>query len=77
MTDIVAERAGNYGDPSANMERTAQLWSAYLEYPITAHDVAMCMIFVKCSRAKVSHLSDNYTDIAGYAGIADSVWDED
>lgn len=74
MTDVVKDRNPLYGDPVPNMERTAKLWSAYLETPITAHDVAMCMIFVKASRAKVSDHKDNYVDIAGYADIAEQVW---
>lgn len=68
--DIVTERAKDYGDPRPNMERTAALWSAYLGTPITAHDVAICMILVKASRSKVSAHADNYQDIAGYAEIA-------
>ena len=77
MTSIVDEREADYGDASVNMRRTAELWSAYLQTPITAHDVSICMILVKCSRAKVTHRSDNYVDIAGYAKIADSVWSDD
>ena len=67
---IVNERADQYGDPSPNMERTAALWSAYLGQPVTAHDVAMCMVLVKVSRAKAGVNADNYVDIAGYASIA-------
>jgi len=76
MTSIVDERGSQYGDPVENMKRTAALWSAYLGTQISAHDVAMCMILVKSSRAKVSHHGDNYTDIAGYADIANRVWSE-
>lgn len=67
---IVEQRAETYGDPSPNLERTAALWSAYLGHEISAHDVAICMILVKVSRAKVSAHADNYTDIRGYAEIA-------
>jgi hypothetical protein len=71
--DIITERAADYGDPRPNHERIAHLWNAYLEpaTPITAHDVAMCMILVKISRAKAGSRSDNYTDMAGYAEIAE------
>lgn len=68
---IIDERAETYGDPAINMERTAALWSAFLEHEITAHDVAICMILVKVSRAKVSPHTDNYTDIRGYSDIAE------
>jgi hypothetical protein len=70
--DIITERAASYGDPRPNHERIAKLWNAYLEpaTPITAHDVAICMILVKVSRAKAGHRDDNYEDLAGYAEIA-------
>lgn len=71
--NIIDERAAHYGDPKPNMERTAALWSAYLGHRVTAHDVAMCMVLVKVSRAKVSVHPDNYLDIAGYAEIAAQV----
>ena len=73
--NIVTERAADYGSPRPNHERIAHLWNAYLEpaTPITAHDVAMCMILVKVSRAKAGSKADNYTDIAGYAEIAEAL----
>lgn len=73
--NIVDERASIYGEPTPNMERTAQMWSAYLGIPVTAHDVAMCMILVKVSRSKFIFHEDNYTDIRGYALIASEVHD--
>jgi hypothetical protein len=71
--DIITERAADYGHPRPNLERTAHLFNAYLEpaTPITAHDVAILMILVKVSRAKAGSKADNYTDIAGYAEIAE------
>ena len=71
--DIVEQRAEHYGDPKPNMERTAALWSAYLGHEVTAHDVAICQILVKISRAKVSEHSDNYLDIRGYSVIAEAL----
>ena len=52
--DIIDERAEHYGDPAPNMERTADLWTAYLGSPISAHDVAICMMLVKISRSAVT-----------------------
>jgi hypothetical protein len=71
--DIITERAADYGPPEANLSRTAALWSSYLGTCISAHDVAMCMILVKVSRAKAGSKADNYTDIAGYAEIAEQL----
>ena len=75
MTNIIDERYGAYGNPRVNMQRTAELWTAYLGHEITAHDVAMCMVLLKASRAKVSHHSDNYEDIRGYSEIAEGMGD--
>ena len=71
--DIVEQRAEHYGDPKPNMERTAALWSAYIGTDISAHDVAVCMMLVKISRAKVSAHADNYVDIRGYSEIAEGL----
>lgn len=74
MSGIVEQRAETYGDPRPNMNRTAALWSAYLGHTVTPHDVAMCMILVKASRAKAggdARHGDNYVDIKGYAEIAE------
>lgn len=71
--DIVDQRAEHYGDPRPNMERTAALWSAYIGTDISAHDVAVCMMLVKISRAKVSAHADNYVDIRGYSEIAEGL----
>lgn len=73
MERIVEERAESYGAPGPNMERTADLWSAYLGVPVSAHDVAMLMVLVKVSRARVKFHADNYEDIKGYADIAREV----
>jgi hypothetical protein len=71
--DIVEQRAEHYGDPKPNMERTAALWSAYIGTDISAHDVAVCMMLLKISRAKVSAHEDNYVDIRGYSEIAQAL----
>lgn len=71
---LVAERGEHYGDPIANHDRIAALWSAYLGTKVRAHDVALCMVLVKVSRSKVDpKYGDNYDDIAGYAQVAREV----
>jgi hypothetical protein len=66
---ILAEREHDYGDAATNHTRIAALWTAYLGHPVTAHDVAMCMVLVKVSRAKAGRREDNYEDMQGYAEI--------
>jgi hypothetical protein len=68
--NIIDERGHDYGDPGTNHRRIAALWSAYLGTHVSAHDVAICMILTKCSRAKAGRREDNYVDIAGYSEIA-------
>jgi hypothetical protein len=68
--DIIEERGQQYGDAGHNHRRIAALWSAYLGTHVSAHDVAICMILVKVSRAKAGVNPDNYEDMAGYAEIA-------
>lgn len=68
--DIIDERGNDYGDPGTNHRRIAALWSAYLGHHVTAHDVSICMILVKVSRAKAGRRDDNYTDMSAYAEIA-------
>ena len=71
--DIIDQRAEHYGDPAPNMERTADLWTANLGAPISAHDVAICMMLVKISRSAVTDHPDNYTDMRGYSVIAEAL----
>ena len=68
--NLVSERAEHYGDPRANLDRIAGLWTAYIGHSVTAHDVAQMMVLVKISRSKVAKHDDNYTDAIGYTEIA-------
>ena len=49
---ITGPRANDYGDKVINHGNIAKLWSAYLDVPITGHDVAICMTLLKIARAK-------------------------
>lgn len=71
---IVDQRSEHYGDPRPNHDRIAALWSGYLDTTLSAHDVAMMMCLLKIARAKVDPWhEDNYTDLHGYAEIAQQV----
>jgi len=67
---IIQDRGMDYGHPSDNMQRTARLWSAYLEMPIHDYQVANCMVLVKLARSMESGKVDTYIDMASYASIA-------
>ena len=72
----IHERGVNYGHPITNHKRIAELWSAYLGYPIQPNEVAICMALVKISRQAedVAYL-DNYEDAIAYLAIAKSITD--
>ena len=46
--DLVGTDArARYGEPQATHARIAAFWSAYLDHPLTAHDVAIMMVLLK------------------------------
>ena len=67
---IIQDRGMDYGHPSDNMQRTASLWSAYLEMPITDYQVATCMALVKIARSMETGKVDNNIDAAAYIAIS-------
>jgi len=67
------ERQDSYGPVKQNLQRIADLWTAYLdrETVITAEDAAWMMVLLKMARSDASaYHEDNYIDAAAYAGIA-------
>lgn len=67
---IIQDRGMDYGHPTDNMQRTARLWSAYLEMPIADYQVAMCMALVKIARSMETGKVDTYIDLAAYGAIS-------
>ena len=67
---IIQDRGMDYGHPSDNMQRTARLWSAYLEMPIEDYQVAMCLALVKVARTMEGAKVDNIIDGAAYFAIS-------
>ena len=72
---VSGQRQHEYGDKYQNHNNIAKLWSAYLDYNISAHDVAICMMLVKVARLKHRTTQDCYIDMAGYAAIAGEIND--
>jgi hypothetical protein len=66
----IQDRGMDYGHPTDNMSRTASLWSAYLEMPVTDYQVAMCLALVKIARSMETSKVDNYIDGAAYFAIS-------
>lgn len=70
-TKLLYDRGLQYGDPTANHIRIAQLWSAYLGYRLEPHEVAICMALVKISRiAEQATNRDSYADALSYIAIS-------
>ena len=67
---IIQDRGMDYGHPTDNMSRTASLWSAYLEMPVTDYQVAMCLALVKVARSMETSKVDNFIDGAAYFAIS-------
>lgn len=76
---ITGPREQEYGTPQANFEAIAAMWNVMLagklksvgDCPISAVDVALCMVAVKMARARVTpEKGDTYIDMAGYAALA-------
>jgi len=68
------QREIDYGDKTENHKNIAVLWSAYLGYTVTPHDVAILMCLLKVARTKLGAISkDTYMDMAAYSAIAGEI----
>jgi hypothetical protein len=67
------DRNDSYGPPEENLKRIAEMWSGYLDKPVTAQDVALMMVLVKISRSKAGYARDNAVDGVAYFLIHDSM----
>ncbi len=68
---IMGPRAKSYGDKIVNHAYIANLWTAYLDKEITAHDAAVMMALLKVARTKFGQpTADTYVDAAAYMAIA-------
>lgn len=61
-------RQKNYGHPRGDFDTIAAFWSPVLKVPVTAEQVALCMIGLKMARlASNPKHHDSLVDIIGYA----------
>lgn len=68
--EAVTGRMENHGSPRDTFVDIAARWTATIGVPVTAHQVALCLIDLKIVRANNNpqHI-DNAVDIAGYASL--------
>ena len=71
---VGGDRQKDYGDKVDNHNNIAKLWAAYLDIPVTAHDVAILMSLLKVARTKLGAVSkDTYVDMSAYSAIAGEI----
>lgn len=71
---ITGDRQASYGDATESFNRLAALWTATLGTPVTAAQVALCLIQLKVSRLTASpDHADSWLDIAGYAALGGEI----
>ena len=71
---VEGDRALEYGDKVINHNNIAKLWSAYLDHPLTGHEVAVMMCLLKIARTKIGKRTrDTYVDGAAYIAIAGEI----
>ena len=68
------QRQIDYGDKTENHTNIARLWTAYMGYIISPHDVAILMCLLKIARTKLGAISkDTYMDMSAYSAIAGEI----
>ena len=76
VVSTIQERGAVYGHPAINHKRIADLWSAYLDYPIQPHQAALCMALVKIARlSETPSHEDSLKDLLAYCAISKTVYD--
>ena len=76
---VTGPRANAYGPSAINHLRIADLWNVWIANravpgPISAYDAAMMMALVKFARCQHQPATDSHTDIAGYAAVAEDIY---
>lgn len=71
---VVGDREQDYGSPESNFDRIAEFWATYLDYHVTAKDVAAMLALLKIARIASGHAKDdNWVDLAGYAACGGEI----
>jgi len=78
---VVVDRAATHGSAAQNFGNIATYWSAHLDHPVSATDVAVMMTLFKLARIKANPAhADSWVDGCGYLGIGGEIateWGEE
>ena len=76
VVSTIQDRGAIYGHPYINHKRIADLWTAYLDYPIQPHQAALCMALVKVARlAETASHEDSIKDLLAYVALSKTIYD--
>ena len=76
VASTIHERGAVYGHPYYNHKRISELWSAYLDHPISPSQAALCMALVKVSRlTETPDHEDSIKDFIAYGSVYKTVLD--
>ncbi len=75
-TAVYGDRQDAYGPVSENFGRIAALWSVVIGAPVTAEQVALCMVQLKVARELHKPNRDNLVDGAGYFATLEKMSEE-
>jgi hypothetical protein len=68
------DRLDAHGEPLANHQRIADIWTVILGVEITPAQVALCMVGMKLARLAHKYNNDSFVDLAAYAAIAGEIY---
>lgn len=63
---VSGDRQNDYGHPIDDFTRAGKIWEAILGVPVSAEQVALCMVGVKIAREVNRQKLDNAVDGIGY-----------
>lgn len=63
---VSGDRQNDYGHPLDDFTRAGKIWEAILGVPVSAEQVALCMVGVKIAREVNRQKLDNAVDGIGY-----------
>jgi hypothetical protein len=63
---VSGDRQNDYGHPIDDFTRAGKIWEAILGFPVSAEQVALCMVGVKIAREVNRQKIDNTIDGIGY-----------